>query len=79
MGWHKQKKVFGSKGMNYDVKKLTANSSYQPCFVAYDIILYNDKLLVNLPYKERLNILNDAFQDEEGSLIKCQSKIISNR
>ncbi|XP_035724247.1 DNA ligase 4-like [Vespa mandarinia] len=78
MGWDKEKKEFGSKGMSYDVKKLTANSSYQPCFVAYDIILYNDKLLINLPYKERLNILNDAFQDEEGSLIKCQNTIISN-
>ncbi|XP_043485981.1 DNA ligase 4-like isoform X2 [Polistes fuscatus] len=78
MGWHKQKKMFGSKGMSYDVKKLTDKSSFQPCFVAYDIILYNDKLLINRPYKERLNILKDAFQDEEGSLIKCQSTIISN-
>ncbi|KAI4490315.1 hypothetical protein M0802_010692 [Mischocyttarus mexicanus] len=78
MGWHKEKKVFGSKGMSYDVKKLTANSQYQPCFVAYDIILYNDNLLINRPYKERLNILNDAFKDEEGSLVKCRNTIISN-
>ncbi|KAK2580191.1 hypothetical protein KPH14_012455 [Odynerus spinipes] len=78
MGWHKENKVFGSKGMSYDVKKLSTNSSHQPCFVAFDVILYNDKVLVNLPYKERLSILQNAFQDEEGSLIKCQNTIVSN-
>lgn len=78
MGWHKKDKVFGTKGMQYDVKKLTANSSYQPCFVAFDIIMYNNKVLVNTPYKERLNILSNAFQDEEGSLLKCSSTLIFN-
>ncbi|XP_043255246.1 DNA ligase 4 isoform X1 [Colletes gigas] len=79
MGWHKQKKLLGSKGMNFDVKKLSENSHHQPCFIALDIILYNDVLLINELYEKRLKILEDAFKEEEGCLMLCKSIKISQR
>ncbi|XP_015178038.1 PREDICTED: DNA ligase 4-like [Polistes dominula] len=60
MGWHKQRKVFGSKGMSYDVKKLTAKSSFQPCFVAKDLLDIFNKSLVN---------------EEEGIVIKKSDSV----
>ncbi|XP_003701870.1 DNA ligase 4 isoform X1 [Megachile rotundata] len=78
MGWHKEKKLFGSKGMSFDVKKLSENSHHQPCFVAFDIIMYNDTLLDKEPYSKRLEILKDAFKEEEGCLILCKFNKISN-
>nr|XP_034177241.1 DNA ligase 4 isoform X2 [Osmia lignaria] len=78
MGWHKERKSFGSKGMSFDVKKLSENSHHQPCFVAFDIIMYNDTLLNNEPYAKRLEILKDAFKEEEGCLMLCKSTKISN-
>ncbi|XP_054011340.1 DNA ligase 4 isoform X2 [Hylaeus anthracinus] len=77
MGWHKEKKLLGSKGMNFDVKKLSKTSYHQPCFIAFDIIMYNDVLLNNEPYEERLRILKDAYKEEEGSLQLCKSVMIS--
>ncbi|XP_018312220.1 DNA ligase 4 [Mycetomoellerius zeteki] len=79
MAWHKEKKIFSTKGMNLDVKNLSASSHHQPCFVAFDVILHNDILLVDTPYKDRLKLLNNIFTEEEGSLIVCQSTLISNR
>lgn len=79
MGWHKTKKVFGSKGMQFDVKKLTTNSALQPCFVAYDLIMYNDELLLNIPYNRRLEKLENLFQDEEGIMIKAKSIVVCKR
>ncbi|XP_039307186.1 DNA ligase 4 isoform X4 [Solenopsis invicta] len=79
MAWHKEKRIFATKGMNLDVKHLSANSHHQPCFIAFDIILHNDILLVDIPYKDRLKLLNDIFTEKEGSLVICQSTLISNR
>ncbi|XP_071560840.1 DNA ligase 4-like isoform X2 [Temnothorax nylanderi] len=79
MAWHKEKRIFGTKGMNLDVKHLSASSRHQPCFVAFDVILHNNVLLVDTPYKERLKLLNDIFTEEKGSLIVCRSTLISNR
>lgn len=66
MGWHKTRNTFGTKGQNFDVKNLTEKSYHQPCFVAFDILLYNDKVLINKPYSERLKYLNTAFKEKEG-------------
>nr|XP_033321134.1 DNA ligase 4 isoform X2 [Megalopta genalis] len=77
MGWHKEKKLLGSKAMNFDVKNLSSSSHHQPCFIAYDIIMYNDVLLHNEPYEKRLDILKKAFNEEEGSLMMCEVNKIS--
>ena len=79
MGWHKEKGKFGSKGMTYDVKKLTERSSYQPCFIAYDLIMHNDELLVDLPYSERLQKLDKVFTAEEGLMMLGKTSRVSNR
>ncbi|XP_011067143.1 PREDICTED: DNA ligase 4 isoform X4 [Acromyrmex echinatior] len=79
MAWHKEKRIFSTKGMNLDVKNLSASSRHQPCFVAFDMILHNDILLIDIPYKDRLKLLNGIFTEEEGSLTVCQSTLISNR
>lgn len=79
MGWHKEKQKFGSKGMNFDVKRVSEKSHYQPCFVVFDIILHNDVLLDDVPYQDRVELLNNVFTEKEGSLIICRSTLISNR
>ncbi|XP_036144134.1 uncharacterized protein LOC105834969 isoform X2 [Monomorium pharaonis] len=79
IAWHKEKKIFATKGMNLDVKHLSPNSRHQPCFVAFDIILHNNILLVDVPYKNRLKLLSDIFTEEEGLLVVCESTLISNR
>ncbi|KYM99364.1 DNA ligase 4 [Cyphomyrmex costatus] len=79
MAWHKEKQIFSTKGMNVDVKHLLASSHHQPCFVAFDVILHNDILLIDTPYEDRLKLLNDIFTEEEGSLTICRSTLISNR
>ena len=79
MGWHKDRKTLGSKGMPFDVKKLTQNSRHQPCFVAFDIVMYNDQLLVNVPYKDRLPIMNNAFREAEGILVRSTITNVSTR
>lgn len=76
MGWHKERQSFGSKGMNYDVKNLTQNSSHRPCFVAFDIIMYNDELLHTKSYEERLSILRTVFTPEEGCLVLAKSETV---
>ncbi|XP_023248439.1 DNA ligase 4 [Copidosoma floridanum] len=78
MGWHKERMCFGSKGLSFDVKKITDNSCHQPCFVAYDVLLYNDERLVNKPYSERLAVLKNSFTEKEGVLMLCQTNTVSS-
>lgn len=78
MGWHKAKKKFGCKGGKFDIKKVTPNSSHQPCFVAYDVVLYNDQILCDTPYCERFQKLKRSFTEEEGILNLCKSQLVSS-
>lgn len=79
MGYHKKKQKFGSKGMNFDVKNLKDTSAHQPCFVAFDVILYNDELLLEKPYHERLLILENAFTEKEGILQRSKTTTINSK
>lgn len=79
MGWHKARQRFGSKGMSFDVKKMTPTSSHQPCFVAFDVIMYNDQLYVDEPLSERLKVLKSAFEEEEGVLIRSKTATVSSK
>lgn len=78
MGWHKVRQKFSSKGSNFDVKKLSVTSHHQPCFVAFDILLYNDKILLHKPYSERLKYLNSAFTEREGVMCRSEITKVSN-
>lgn len=72
MGWHKEYQCFSCKGVAFDVKKITVNSRYRPCFCVFDILYYNGRTLVGppdkggLPLNERLKILNDVFTNVTG-------------
>lgn len=77
MGWHKERKSFSSKGGNFDVKNLVKTSKHQPCFVAFDILLYNDEVLLEKPYSERFKYLKSAFTEKEGALILAKTKAVS--
>ncbi|XP_031768990.2 DNA ligase 4-like isoform X1 [Galleria mellonella] len=72
MGWHKVDKSFRVKGESFDVKKITEHSSLRPCFCVYDVLYYNDKVLVGTPDKggvpleERLKLLDTMFSDIPG-------------
>nr|XP_034831342.1 DNA ligase 4-like [Maniola hyperantus] len=72
MGWHKENQCFGSKGMSYDIKKITEHSSYRACYCVFDILYYNGQSLVGppdkggLPLHERLKILDTLFTDVPG-------------
>lgn len=80
MLWHKVTKQFGSKGMAYDVKKLSDNVNYQPCFCIYDIIFINDKVLTNNPLKERLQVLRKVFETTTpGTICLSEVKTVSSR
>lgn len=79
MGWHKEKRKFSSQGMNFDVKSLTPGSAHQPCFVAFDLIMCNDELLVDSPYSERWNKLVKLFTEEQGVMIQAKTERVSNR
>ncbi|XP_046751398.1 DNA ligase 4-like [Diprion similis] len=79
MGWHKVRQRFGSKGMSFDVKKMTPTSTHQPCFIAFDVIMYNEKLLVDEPLTERLKVLKEAFVEEKGVLVRSQTRIVSSK
>ncbi|XP_032528807.2 DNA ligase 4 [Danaus plexippus] len=82
MGWHKIDNYFGCKAMSYDVKKITENSSFRPCFCVFDILYYNDRPLIGspdkggLPLRERLKILDDLFIDKRGVIEHSKRKII---
>ncbi|XP_026470938.1 DNA ligase 4-like [Ctenocephalides felis] len=72
MGWNKHKKCFGSKGMNFDVKKLVSDSVHQPCFCVFDITYFNNEVLTDKPLSDRLKILDEIFEESEGVLIQSK-------
>ncbi|CAB0033176.1 unnamed protein product [Trichogramma brassicae] len=78
MGWHKERGRFGTKGQNFDVKNLLETSKHQPCFVAYDVLVYNGASLMNKPYSERLEYLSKAFTDREGVMQHCETSTVTN-
>lgn len=73
MLWDKRRSCYGSKGMTWDVKKLTPDSPYQSCFCVYDIILLNDRILTGHPLKERKEILNTVFENTKVGVIEISS------
>ncbi|CAH0693354.1 unnamed protein product [Chilo suppressalis] len=72
MGWHKVNEHFSSKGIAFDVKKITDHSKFRPCFCAFDVLYYNGTPLVGtkekggLTLKERLKILDSMFHNVTG-------------
>ncbi|CAK1540220.1 unnamed protein product [Leptosia nina] len=84
MGWHKEYRCFGSKGMAFDIKKISENSKFQPCFCVFDILYYNGKSLIGpqekggKSLKERLQILDTLFFDVPGVIMHSDRKVVKN-
>ncbi|XP_041974835.1 DNA ligase 4 [Aricia agestis] len=84
MGWHKEKQYFGSKGYSYDIKKVTDNSSYRPCFCVFDVLYYNGRCLIGPPEKggvtlrDRLKVLDTVFTDVVGVIQISKRKIVKD-
>ncbi|KAG1700928.1 DNA ligase 4 [Nymphon striatum] len=79
MGYNKDSKTIGSKGQNFDVKCLKDGDDYQPMFVAFDILLYNSKVLSNLSLRERSTYLKKLFKTLEGRLQLSEQTIGNSR
>ena len=62
-----------TKAMNTDVKK-ERQDGFQPCLHVFDILLCNDKVLTNLPLKERLTYIEKVFTSCEGRMIVSQHR-----
>ncbi|CAH2231646.1 DNA ligase 4-like isoform X1 [Pararge aegeria] len=84
MGWHKENQCFGSKGMSYDIKKITEHSSYRACYCVFDILYYNGKSLVGppdkggLPLCDRLEILDTLFTDVPGVIQHSKRELVKD-
>lgn len=72
MVYDKAEKRYHTKGETaHDVKYLRdMNSNFRPCFVAFDVLLFNDKSYLSRPYSERKELLGQLFDDREGVIVK---------
>ncbi|XP_063357900.1 DNA ligase 4 [Cydia amplana] len=81
MGWHKQRQLFGSKGMSFDVKNLTVNSAFQPCFCAFDVLQHNGRGLAGpagAPLRARLALLDAIVADVPGVLLRTKRRPLND-
>ncbi|CAF1064672.1 unnamed protein product [Adineta ricciae] len=69
--YNRNEKIIHSKGDSFDVKSIQANDSQlQPCFIVFDILMYNDEVLTNKPLNERLQYLHKKILEPiEGRII----------
>ncbi|KAG4073170.1 hypothetical protein HA402_002559 [Bradysia odoriphaga] len=73
MVYNKEHLVYHTKGEHFDVKAIQPNdSTRRPCFVAYDILYFNDQSLINKPYAERSRLLASLFNEKPGVLTMCK-------
>ena len=69
--YNRNEKIIHSKGDSFDVKSIQANDSQlQPCFIVFDILMYNEEILTNKPLNERLQYLHKKILEPiEGRII----------
>ena len=70
--YDKKERRYHTKGeTSVDVKYMKdQNSNLRPCFCAFDVLLYNDQNMMNLPYSQRIQLLGQLFKDREGVMVK---------
>lgn len=77
MVWHKDKKMYCTKGENIDVKALKLhNPLVRPCFCVYDIVYLNGNCLTSKPYAERSRLLQTLFTEHIGFMTICKREKI---
>ncbi|XP_071117642.1 DNA ligase 4-like [Haliotis cracherodii] len=76
MGYHSASKTFGTKAEKFDIKSkdLEETKGYQPCLHVFDILLYNKKVLTNLPLRERLQYIDKVVIEVEGRIVISRHK-----
>ncbi|EFN81039.1 DNA ligase 4 [Harpegnathos saltator] len=79
MVWNKKEKALLTKGMKVDVKFLQTVGPYRPCFIAFDIIMYNDISLLDIPYHRRLKQLENLLIKAHGAISACETTPIDDR
>ncbi|XP_050403534.1 DNA ligase 4 [Patella vulgata] len=80
LGYHAETKTYGTKAEKFDIKskELAETKGYQACLQVFDILLYNDKVLTNLPLRERLKYIEKVFNPTEGRLLISSVKEAHN-
>jgi DNA ligase 4 len=79
MVWNMSEKMYHTKSENYDAKSLKGNTNLRAAFCAYDILYFNGKSLIGLPYGERSRLLETLFDDHPGVLVKSKrTKVTGN-
>lgn len=79
MGWNTNTKQFGSKGMNFDVKKLNESNTLQPCFCVFDVVYCNDEVITGKPLSERKELLETIIKEQEGIIIVSKYKTVTGK
>ncbi|XP_044728298.1 DNA ligase 4 [Chrysoperla carnea] len=70
VGFNLNTKKYGTKGFNYDIKKVKDTSSYQASFIIFDIIYLNHRNLSEAPLQERRKLLETNLLKYENDFIK---------
>lgn len=68
-----------STGMNIDVKSLRVDHVNKPCFCVFDILFLNGQILTNKPLKERIELLEEVINSEEGVIMTSVVEIVESR
>lgn len=69
VGYDSLTNTIGSKADSFDVKSASGDGDLYPCFVVFDILLKNNKVLTNKPLKERKKELEKTFTPIEGRIV----------
>lgn len=61
-----------------DIKSNTRHhsSDIQTCFVVFDILYYNGRVLTNLPLRERIEYIHKTFEEVEGRIMYSQRRLV---
>ncbi|OQR76922.1 DNA ligase 4-like [Tropilaelaps mercedesae] len=85
MSYNKQKKKFVSKGCNVDVKRMHVDDVVNhQCFVVFDCLYHNGRLLTEEPFETRRSILESFLTPIEGRVQlskvergKCKEDVVA--
>ncbi|XP_067641876.1 DNA ligase 4 [Eurosta solidaginis] len=75
MVYDMQRKCFRDKGENTDVKHLDNRVHWRPCFVVYDVLYFNGKSLLEMPYAQRCQKVVELIRAEESGILQIMRPI----
>ena len=66
----------GTKGEQFDIKScdVIEVKGYQPCVVVFDVLLFNGRVLTNLPLRQRLTYLHKVLEPVPGRIQLSEHK-----